>query len=220
MAELGRKHGLPSWQTETAYYPRNVKGLAEWEIGRARANEIYYELISGAAAIEGMSLFSPDALDQRYDARTRHEGHHILLTTDGARLTRWEVSKDAGAVFAHYGRFVPPGDRRIAAQCGEAMLRVTAFISEKPRRRVAVVINNIKEAKSVRFEIANLRWRPRFAGGLETDATHTLEPHEITQKAAGEAIYETSLPALSLTTFVWWESDPGALALPVNTPKR
>jgi len=113
MAELGRKHGLPSWQTETAYYPRNVKGLAEWEIGRARANEIYYELISGAAAVQGMCLLSPDAVDQRYDARTRQEGHHILLTTDGARLTRWEVGKDAGAVFTHYGRFVRPGDRRI-----------------------------------------------------------------------------------------------------------
>jgi len=220
MAELGRKHGLPSWQTETAYYPRNVKGLAEWEIGRARANEIFYELNSGAAVVQGMSLFSPDAMDVRYDARTRHEGHHILLTTDGRNVAHWEVSKDAGAVFAHYGRFVRPGDRRIAAECEDVMLRVTAFVSAPSRRCVAVAVNNANGLKTVRFTLKDLPWEPAGAGGLVTDATRTLEPQPIAPVAGDAHAYEAQLAPLSLTTFVWSETDSQRLSLPEEAPKR
>ena len=220
MAELGRKHGLPSWQTETAYYPRNVKGLAEWEIGRGRANEIYYELISGSAAVQGMCLFWPDAIDPRYATRSRHEGHHLLLSTDGAQLARWEVSKDAGAVFAHYGRFVRPGDRRIAAECEDAMLRVTAFVSSPSRRCVAVAVNNAKKMKTVRFTLEELPWEPASAGGLVTDATRTLEPQPIARVAGDELSYEAQLAPLSLTTFVWSETDSQRLSLPEEAPKR
>lgn len=220
MAELGRRYGLPSWQTETGYYPRNTKGLSEWEIGRGRANEIYYELTSGASAVQGMCLFWPDAVDVRYDTRTRSEGHHILLSTDGAKLTRWEVSKDAGAVFAHYGRFVRPGDRRLGAECDDTSLRLTAFVSAQSRRYVAVVVNNSKDEKSVRFSLDHPRWKPRYASGLVTDATRTLQPHPITAVAGASGRYETRLPALSLTTFVWSETAPPRLALPEGTPKR
>lgn len=220
MAELGRKYNLPAWQTETAYYPRNVKSLSEWEIGRGRANEIYYELASGAAAVQGMCLFWPDGVDSRYDARSRHEGHHVLLNTDGAKLSRWEVSKDAGAVFAHYGRFVRPGDRRLHSECKDPMLRITAFASEKNHRYVAVAINNSKEAKTIRFQLSNLRWKPNYAGGLVTDATRTLAPQPIANVPDQELRYETQLPPLSLATFVWSETDPGRLSLPEGTPKQ
>ena len=220
MAELGRKYSLPSWQTETAYYPRNFKGLPEWEIGRGRANEIYYELATGASAVQGMCLFWPDAVDPRYDTRSRHEGHHILLTTDGKRTVHWEVSKDAGAVFAHYGRFVRPGDRRVSVACGDPMLRVTAFVSHKSRRYVAVVVNNAQEGKRLRFDLSNPRWKPRHAGGLITDAARTLARHPITPVPGNTPSYETNVPPLSLATFVWAEVDPGRLTLPEGTPKR
>ncbi len=220
MAELGRKYGMPAWQTETAYYPRNVKDLSEWEIGRGRANEIYYELSAGASAVQGMSLFSPDAVDSRYDARTRSEGHHILLTTDGERVAHWEVSKDAGAVFAHYSRFVRPGDRRVTVECADPMLRITAFVSEKNRRYVAVVVNNATEAKAIQFELSEPGLKPGSAGGLVTDAARTLESHAIAG-VPGEALrYETEIPPLSLATFVWAEDDVGRLTLPDGIPKR
>lgn len=220
MAELARQYHLPSWQTETAYYPRNVKSLSEWDIGRGRANEIYYELLSGAAAVQGMCLFSPDAVDSRYGARTRHEGHHILLSMDGAKLSRWEVSKDAGAVFAHYARFVRPGDRRLEVGCGEPMLRVSAFLSEKNRRCVAVVVNNSKEEKLARFQLENLAWQWRHAGGLVTDATRTLQIQPIRLVPGEKRTCETALSPLSLTTFVWSEAGLGRLALPEGTPTR
>lgn len=220
MAALGRTYGLPSWQTETAYYPQNVRGLPEWEIGRGRANEIYYELISGASAVQGMCLFSPDAVDVRYDARTRHEGHHLLLTTDGKRVARWEVSKDAGAVFAHYGRFVRPGDRRVQVECGDPFLRITAFVSEKNRRYVAVAVNNSQAVKTLRFHLSPLHWKPRHAGGLITDATRTLASQSVTGVSGKEFFYEAQVPPLSLATFVWAERNPGKLTLPEGIPKR
>ena len=220
MAELGRQYHLPSWQTETAYYPRNVKDLTEWEIGRGRANEIYYELASGAAAVQGMCLFWPDDMDSRYGARSRHEGHHVLLSADGARLIHWEVSKDAGAVFAHYARFVRPGDRRLHSECADPMLRITAFASGKNQRYVAVAINNSKEPKTLRFQLSNLRWKPSSAGGLITDATRTLEPQQIANVPDKELCYETQLPPLSLATFVWAEKGTVRLELPKGTPKR
>lgn len=219
MAELGRKYGLPSWQTETGYYPRNVKDLTEWEVGRGRANEIYYELISGASAVQGMSLFSPDAMDSRYGARTRSEGHHLLLTTDGKRVVHWEVSKDAGAVFAHYARFVRPGDRRIEVQCADPMLRITAFASEQSRRYVAVAINNAKEPKTIRFQLSSPRWKASCVGGLVTDAMRTMESQAIANIPAKDP-FETQLPPLSLATFVWSESDHVRLTLPEGIPKR
>jgi len=220
MAELGRKYNLPSWQTETAYYPRNVKDLTEWEIGRGRANEIYYELAAGASAVQGMCLFSPDAMDSRYGARTRSEGHHILLTTDGKQVVHWEVSKDTGAVFAHYARFVRPGDRRLHSECADPMLRITAFTSEKNQRYVAVAVNNAKEPKIIRFQLSNLLWKPSSAGGLVTDATRTLVPQQIASIPDKELSYETRVPSLSLATFVWAQTDPGRLNLPKSAPKR
>ena len=242
MAELGRKYHLPSWQTETGYYIENYKELTEWQIGRARANEIYYELVSGASAVQGMCLLWPDAEDARYKGSNRHEGIHILLNTDGKNLVRWEVSKDCGAVFAHYARFVRPGDKRLHSECGDPFLRVTAFASEKNRRHIAVVVNNSNEGKTIRFHIFNPLWKLGYAGGLVTDATRTLESHPLTnvadvtrvrfpppapleshlltKVADQELCYETVVPALSLTTFVWAETDPGKLTLPDGTPKR
>lgn len=220
MAELGRKYGLPSWQTETAYYPRNIKNLDEWEVGRGRANEIYYELISGASAIEGMCLFWPDAVDVRYDARTRSEGHHILLTSDGKQLVRWEVSKDAGAVFAHYARFVRPGDRRVQAECTDPILRVAAFASDKNQRYVAVAVNNSRDPKTIRFQLSNLRSKPGFVAGLVTDATRTLDRQQIVPIPNQELCYDTEVPPLSLATFVWADKDPGTLTLPPGITTR
>lgn len=56
--------------------------------------------------------------------------------------------------------------------------------------------------------------------GLVTDATRTLEPHAVAPVATSDRASETRLPARSVTTFVWSESDPGPLGLPTGTPRR
>ncbi|MGI8966257.1 MAG: hypothetical protein ACR2H1_09255 [Limisphaerales bacterium] len=165
-----------------------------------------------------MCLFWPDALDPRYDTRSRHEGHHILLSTDGAKLATWEVSKDAGAVFAHYGRFVRPGDHQIAMECGDSTLRASAFVSQKNRRYVAVIVNNSKDKKNVQFSFQHPQWKFRYVGGLVTDATRTLASQPI--RRAKKSVYQAELPSLSLTTFIWSETNPGPLQLPEKISKR
>jgi hypothetical protein len=211
---------LPSWQTETAYYIREYKDLPEWEIGRGRANEIYYELSSGASAVEGMCMFWPDAVDTRFGGSCRSEGHLIVVTTDGKNVVRWEVTKDAGAVFAHYGRFVRPGDQRVFTECDDPFIHATAFLSAKSQRAVAVIINNSKTSKKLFCQLDHLSWKPRFLGGLLTDETRTLEQHPIVAVSKADQIYEVNLPGLSLATFVWAEENPGSLALPEGIRKR
>ena len=220
MAALGRKYGLPSWQTETGYYIAHYKTLSEWEIGRGRANEIYYELRSGAAAVEGMFLFWPDAVDPRYGASCRSEGHPIVVSTDGRRLNRWEVTKDAGAVFAHFGRFVRPGDWRIAASCPDAMIRATAFVSDKNRRWVAVIVNNAPTPRSVVCRVEGVPWKPAYFGALLTDQEKTLAPHAVAALHDGANSLRVELPASSLCTIVWSATDPGRLELPADVLKR
>lgn len=214
MAELGRKYGVPSWQTETAYYPRCVKNLSEWAVGRGRANEVHYELISGASAVEGMVMLGLNAIDERYDFNVRRGGHYIVMTTDGTNVTSWEATKDAGAVFAHWGRFVRPGDRRVEAECADASLRVTAFVSERSRRCVVVVVNNAREAKRFLCRQRGLAWPLRHAGGVVTDRTRTLAPLAVvrTRRGGGRIEHSSELPPLSLCTLVFSEGDPGPLS--------
>ncbi len=219
MAELGRKYNLPSWQTETAYYPKNIAGLSEWEIGRGRANEIYYELLSGASAVQGMLAIWIDAIDPRYNQSVRSEGHHIVMTTDGRNMSRWQITKDAGAVFAHYARFVRPGDRHIAAACDDPWLRVSAFVVPRLHGYVAVVINNASEPRNVRIRLNNARWQPAHAAGLLTDSTITLASHPITT-TSDPAAFTAILPALSLTTFVWSQEPLAPLTLPSSISLR
>ena len=202
MAELGRKYGLPSWQTETAYYPKFIKNLPEWDIGLARANEVQYELANGASAFEGMSLLAPDTIDSRYDATMRHEGHHIILRTDGQRVTYWAVTQDTGGVLAHWSRFVRPGDRRVAAASADPLVTVTAFVSEKNRRYVGVLINNARDARVARLQLSNGAWAPRVAAAFVSDSIHILSDSLASFEAASGAATVT-LPGKSLTTFVW-----------------
>jgi len=220
MAALGKKFRLPSWQTETAYYPRSYQGLSEWEIGRGRANEIFYELSSGASAVQGMFLFWPDAFDPRYGINVRSEGHPIVLSTDGKKVKRWMVTKDAGAVFAHYARFVRPGDWRIAAEYEDPMIRTTAFLSESSRRCVVVAINNSDRPKSLSLQIDGLPWKSVSCGALITTERKTLEPHPVTLANGAENSCAVILPGFSVCTLVWSETEAGTLALPPEILKR
>ena len=100
------------------------------------------------------------------------------------------------------------------------MLRLTTFATEKNRRYVAVVVNNSREDKTIRFHLSNPSWKTNYAGGLVTDLTRTLEAHPLAAVPGQERCYETVVPLLSLTTFVWAEKDSGSLTLPEGTPKR
>lgn len=219
MAALGRKYHLPSWQTETGYYIKSYKMLSEWEIGRARANEIFYELSSGASAVEGMFLFWPDAVDPRYGASCRSEGHAIVLSTNGRMVKRWMISKDAGAVLGHYGRFVRSGDWRTEVNCDDPMIRATGFVSDQNRRCVLVVVNNSNQSKSIVVQLRGLAWRPGFSGALMTDSTKTLEPFPLAVPAAGDD-WHLVLPSSSLCTFIWSKEKFGPLALPSGILRR
>jgi O-glycosyl hydrolase len=215
MAELGRLYRLPSWQTESAYYPQFTKGLSEWDVGLGRANEIHYELVCGASAVAGMSMIASDAVDYRYQMTMRHNGHHIVMRTDGQRVDHWEITRDGGAVFAHYGRFVRPGDQRIAAGSSEPMLHVTAFVANKGRRYVAVAINNSAESKNAVFELNNLAWRPEYAAGFLTDAGRMLADFPVVRQGNSKN-YEVVLPPKSLATIVWSQEKIGGVRGPLG----
>ena len=204
MAELGRKFALPSWQTETGYYPRFTKKLPEWQIGRARANEIYYELRSGASAVQGMFMLWVDAVDPRYDATVRHEGHHVVMKTDGKHVTGWQVTRDCGAVFAHYARFVRPGDHRVEAACSDPMLRPTAFVGRKEKRVTLVVVNNASKPRRVTIRLPR-PWDDASARtrSLLTNATCMLAEGKLRPTRDRQGAYVTQIPAHSLATFVW-----------------
>ena len=211
MAELGRRWGLPSWQTETAYYPATVKGLTEWEIGMARANEIHLELVSGAAAVQGMMMFWPEAVDPRYGITVRHEGHHIVVRSDGRAAREWEVTKDTGAVFAHWGRFVRPGDQRVAVESTDAAVKTTAFVSKSRSRCAAILINNSVESKHTVVTISSIPSRSAITSFV-TDAGSTFRPLPAAPVGGATGTYELTLPARSLTTVVW-------SAAPVEPPR-
>jgi hypothetical protein len=219
MSQLGKKFDLPSWQTETAYYPRNVAGLSEWEIGRGRANEIYYELLSGAQAVEGMLMIWADAQDPRYHITVANEGHHILMKTDGKNMTEWSVSKNAGAVFAHYARYIGPGDHRIFSDCGDPMLRVTALLSEKNHRCVVVVVNNAHQAKDIQIQVDHAPWAMKPIGGLVTNERRTLAEQPIGATDDQGYRCSVSIPALSLCTYIW-SHEPIPLTLPKDIQLR
>ncbi|UCD29447.1 MAG: hypothetical protein JSV03_02895 [Planctomycetota bacterium] len=216
MAELGKKYELPSWQTETAYYPKPLKRkeLTPWDVARGRANEIYYELVSGASAVQGMLMIWIDAVDPRANYTVRMAGHHIVMSTDGQKVTEWRVTKDCGAIFAHYGRYVRPGDRRIAAACEDRLIRVTAFSTQQQTRCVSVIINNAKVPRTVRFMLKYLLFKPTFVGGLLTDENHAMAAHPIGAVDNSENVYQAVLPPLSVCTFVWSSADMGKLTLP------
>jgi len=218
MAKLGGKYNLPSWQTETAYYPQAMKdtGFSMWEIGRARANEIYYELTSGASAFETMLMIWVNVVDPRYNFPVRMEGHYIVMTTDGNNVTGWDVTKDTGAVLGHYGRYVRPGDYLISSRCQDWTLRTNAFVCEQKGRYVAVVINNSLAAKKIILQLDNMAWKPSFVGGLMTDEKNTLAAHPVSLCKEKQNLYETTLPPLSLCTFVWSKQQMDKLTLPDN----
>ncbi|MBI4580937.1 MAG: hypothetical protein HY718_14615 [Planctomycetes bacterium] len=204
MAELGRQYGLPAWQTETAYYPKPLKDkkLSAWDVARGRANEIHYELLSGASAVEGMLMIWIDAIDPRYDYTVRLTGHHIVMDTDGTHVTGWAVTRDCGAIFAHYARFVRPGDHRVAAESDDPLVRVTAFATQA-HRCVAVLINNADVPVRVLPQLNDPPRKPRFVGGLLSDATRTLAAHPVNAVEQGRRQYECTLPASSVCTIVW-----------------
>jgi hypothetical protein len=210
MADLGRQYGLPSWETETAYYPAPLKEkkLTPWDIARGRANEIYYELTSGASAVAGMLMIWVDAIDPRYDYTVRMSGHHIVMTTDGKRVTEWAITKDCGVILAHYGRYVRPGDYRVSAACEDRLIRVTAFATRQDRRYVAVVINNSRQSRTIRLDLQHLPFEPRFAGGLLTDENRAMAPRSVKAVTGGGHAYETTLTPLSVCTIVW-AAEPG-----------
>lgn len=203
MAELARRYGLPSWQTETAYYPTPVKGLSEWEIGLARANEIHLELVSGASAVEGMSMFWPEAVDPRYGVTVRHEGHHIVARSDGRVVRRWEVTKDAGVVFAHYGRYVRPGDWRVAAETADPFVKATAFVSPTNDKCIVVLINNSVPSRKIVLKLKGLEWADVHQAGFVTDASRAFKPQQVGKAGTTNSLFETTLPPKSISTFVW-----------------
>ena len=213
MAVLGQRYDLPSWQTETAYYPRFTADVSEWEVGRARANEIHYELLSGASAVQGMLVIWVDAVDPRYDTSVRKEGHHIVMTTDGERVKQWVVTKNAGAVFAHYGRFVRPGDHRIAATSSDPLVRVTAFVSKRQDRYVAVMVNNSPHERLLTLRLHKPSMTITSFRALITDAEHGLAAFTPEWPTVG-APYRAELPGLSLVTFVWQQGDLDRFTLP------
>jgi O-glycosyl hydrolase len=204
MAELGRRYGLPAWQTETAYYPAPLKQkkLTPWDIARGRANEIHYELLSGASAVAGMLMIWIDAIDPRYEFTVRLTGHHIVMDTDGKNVTGWAVTKDCGAIFAHYGRFVRPGDHRVAAESDNPLVRVTAF-STGSGRRVAVLVNNTAVPAGVLLNLDTAAAKSSFAGGLLSDETHTLAAHPVRRMGEAADRFECTLTPWSVCTIVW-----------------
>lgn len=219
MAELGRRYGLPSWQTETAYYPKPVKGLSEWEIGLARANEIYLELASGTAAVEGMMMFWPDAIDPRYDHTVRYEGHHIVARTDGEFVREWEVTKDTGVIFAHYARYVRPGDRRIGATTDASDVNVVAFASRVNRRTVAVLINNSDRRRHVLLHLTQPAPRANHETAFLTDAGHTFAPRSIQRVPNRPGSYRIALSGRSVCTVVWSEAREQPLPILKSTAR-
>ncbi|MHC4444814.1 MAG: glycoside hydrolase [Planctomycetota bacterium] len=222
MAELGRKYDLPSWQTETAYYPKPLrrKKLSDWDVGLGRANEIYYELVSGASAVQGMLMIWIDAIDPRVNFTTRTAGHHIVMDTDGEKVTQWKVTKDCGAIFAHYGRFVKPGDYRIAATCEDKLVRVTAFSAQQGACCVSVAINNANIPQQVKFDVKDLPFKPVFVGGLLTDQKHAMVSHPIDAIDGSENNYQAELPPISVCTFLWSPKDEVKLTLPGHVKFR
>ncbi len=220
MAELGRQYGIPSWQTETAYYPKPLKDkhLSPWDVALGRANEIYYELDSGASAVAGMLTIWIDAIDPRYDYTVRMTGHHIVMRTDGRKVTEWAVTKDGGAIFAHYGRFVRPGDQRVTATCEDRMLRATAFLARGGTQVVAVVINNSRTARPVTFQLGKLGFAPASMGGVMTDEQHTLVRHPLVPVYGDPyAEYRAELPPSCICTFVWSADPDLRFELPAGT---
>jgi len=214
MAALAKQYGVPSWQTETAYYSQPMTYLTPWQIGMGRANEVYYELVSGASAVETMlaiwikdSTYKPQSLANRF-------GGHILLHSDGTRVTEWTVTKDCGAVFAHYGRYVRPGDQRVAANSPDPQLRVTAFVADKGKQYVAVVVNNSPHLKRVTLKLEKLPWAPRFSGALLTDEKRTLAVHGLRAVDKAKGVYESELPGLSVCTMVWSSRKMSQFAMP------
>ncbi len=205
MAALAAKYGLPSWQTETAYYPGFTKTLSEWEIGWSRANEIHFEIIAGASAVEGMCLIWVDAEDPRYHQTVRYSGHHVVMKSDGTNVTGWEVTKDCGVVFAHYARFVKPGDHRVETRCEDKFLNATAYLSEKDGTCTVVAINNGKAARRLSCTVDGLPWKAEHVGAVCTDAGSTwhMRPVEKNAKQGASAEYAVELSPRSLTTIVW-----------------
>ncbi|MFQ5799856.1 MAG: hypothetical protein ACE5H0_14355 [Bacteroidota bacterium] len=202
MAALGKQYNIPSWQTETAYYPRNVKELTEWEIARGRANEIYYELISGASAIQGMFGIWVDAIDPRYQQTVRYEGHHIVMKSVDDNVVGWEVTKDCGVIFAHYARFVEPGDVRVEATCADPFIQATAFISFAKSHCAAVLVNNGGTKKSIQIQIRSLKWPSSFCRAVFTDGEHTWRSKQVIRSKSLPETYVLELAPLSVTTFV------------------
>jgi hypothetical protein len=203
MAELGRQYNLPAWETETAYYPKPLKekNLTPWEVARGRANEIHYELLSGASAVAGMLMIWVDAIDPRYNYTVRMAGNHIVMDTDGKNVTGWAVTRDCGAIFAHYGRFVQPGDHRIAADSDNPLVRVTGF-STQPGRYVAVLVNNVAVPVHLLLHLDNVAGE-RFVGALLSDERHTLVDHPVQPVSAKTDQFECTLAPFSVCTVVW-----------------
>jgi O-glycosyl hydrolase len=220
LAVMGKKYGLPSWQTETGYYGAHTKKFSGWEIAVGRANEIHLELIAGAAAVQAMDIFAVNAIDPRDGTSTQRSGFHIVMTTDGKNVSKWEVTKDTGAVFAHYGRFVRPGDVRVVADSSDALVRVTAFHCKSPRRCVAVLINNAKEPRTSICRWPNLPFPSSHAQALLTDATRTLAPLDVVRKKGPGESMAVLLPASSLVTVVWSEKDIDPIAIPAEHLER
>jgi hypothetical protein len=129
-------------------------------------------------------------------------------------MTDWAVSKTAGAVFAHYGRYVGPGDHRVASDCRDPMLRVTAFISEKNKRCVVVVVNNANQAKDVQMHVDHPPWNMKPIGGLMTDERRTFTKHTMTTTDYEGTLYGATIPAMGLCTFVWSHEPLPSLTLP------
>lgn len=202
MATLATKFGLPSWQTESAYYPQFTKTVSPWDVGMGRANEVHYEIANGAAAVEAMSLFAPDALDTRYDATIRYEGHHILLRTDGERVSLWAATPDTAGVLAQWSRFVRPGDYRIEGASNDPLVNVTAFASEKNERYVAVMINNSSEPRDATLKLSNAKWQSQEVAAYLTDATHIVGSNPAARQGNSDLVALPLMPK-SVTSVIW-----------------
>ncbi|MGE5609769.1 MAG: hypothetical protein ACM359_10980, partial [Bacillota bacterium] len=181
-----------------------TRNLSDWEIGRGRGNEIYYELVGGASAVDGQFGIWPEGVDPRAQGSGRNEGHHLLLYGDGQRVVSWAPSKSGGVVFAHFGRFVRPGDHRVAADSNDPFVRAVAFASQK-KAYVLVLINNRPAPAPVTIAVRNSIYQVRKTGGMMTDTSHTLATASL-QPDAGKTKWSARLPALSLSTFLFAEN--------------